>query len=402
MHIALFSPAWPLEKHQNGIVTYVHWMKRELEGRGHQVSVFTADLHPSATAQGVFQVSDGARSIWDRAHRRLRQLRQPGYEVFQFSTAIAAAILQVHRRDPIDVIEMEESFGWFSDVAAQTSIPLVVRLHGPAFLSLVENELETPFAREKIVREGSALARAVTITAPCLATLQQTVKYYRLAPSTQRHIENPLAVDVDAPLWRLDQCDRNTILFVGRFDMRKGADVILKAFLSLLEIRPKLNLVFVGPDRGLSTAHGQTIHFEAYRNLLFPVELRRQIDFRGPLTQLEISTLRARSLVTAIASRWENPGYTLLEAMLQGCPVVSTDAGGCAESVVHGITGRLARSEDPSSFAEQTLAILDDPDKAQQLGAAARRHVIERHGVTRIADAMLEVYRETMATTVNS
>ena len=30
MHIAMWSPAWPLEKYQNGIVTYVHWMKREL------------------------------------------------------------------------------------------------------------------------------------------------------------------------------------------------------------------------------------------------------------------------------------------------------------------------------------------------------------------------------------
>jgi glycosyltransferase involved in cell wall biosynthesis len=209
-------------------------------------------------------------------------------------------------------------------------------------------------------------------------------------------------VDVDAPLWRLDHCDPNTILFVGRFDLRKGADVILKAFRSLLEVRPRLNLVFVGPDRGLSTAEGETVHFEAYRNLLFPVELRRRIDFRGPLTHLEISRLRARSMVTAIASRWENPGYTLLEAMLQGCPVVSTDAGGCAESVTHGITGRLARSEDPSSFAEQIRAILDDPDIAQPLGAAARFHVIERHGVARIADAMLGVYRETIATTVNT
>jgi glycosyltransferase involved in cell wall biosynthesis len=397
MHIAFFSPAWPLEKHQNGIVTYVHWMKRELEARGHRVSVFTADLDSSGVERHVFQVRHPPLTIWNRAHRRLKRLRQSGYEVFEFSKALSAAILEVHRREPIDVVEMEESFGWFADVATLTSIPLVVKLHGPAFLSLVEHELDTPFAREKIDREGRALGCVTTITAPCMATLLQTVERYQLAPRIQRHIENPIGMDVDAPLWRLDQCDRNTILFVGRFDLRKGADVILKAFLSLLEFRPKLSLIFVGPDRGLSTTEGQRLHFEAYRNLLFPTELRRRIDFRGPLAHLEITRLRAKSIVTAVASRWENPGYTLLEAMLQGCPVVSSDAGGCPESVIHGMTGRLARSEDPASFAEQILAMLDDPANAEALGASARCHVIERHAVARIADAMLDVYRETIA-----
>jgi glycosyltransferase involved in cell wall biosynthesis len=397
MHIAFFSPAWPVEEYQNGIVTYVHWMKRELEGRGHRVSVFTAELDSSGSERHVFHVRHPPPTIRDRVRRRLPRLRQSAqYAVFEFSQAISAAILEVHRQDPIDLVEMEESFGWFADVARLTSIPLVVKLHGPAFLSLVEHELDTPLGREKIVREGRALWRATTITSPCVATLQQTVDRYQLAPAIRRHIENPVAIDADAPLWRLEQCDRNTILFVGRFDLRKGADIILKAFLSLLELRSSLKLVFVGPDRGLSTPQGQMLHFEAYRNLLFPEELRQRIEFRGPVAHLDIPRLRARSMVTAIASRWENPGYTLLEAMLQGCPVVSSDAGGCPESVIHRSTGRLAKSEDPASFAAQILAMLDDPVEAEALGRAARHHVIESHSLARIADATLKVYEETI------
>jgi glycosyltransferase involved in cell wall biosynthesis len=397
MHIAFFSPAWPVEKHQNGIVTYVHWMKRELEGRGHRVSVFTADLDPSGIDRHVFHVRSPSLSIWDRVGRRLRQARQsPQHEVFEFSKAISAAILDVHRQDPIDVVEMEESFGWFAEVSRLTAIPLVVKLHGPAFLSLVKHELDTPFARERIVREGRALRCATTILSPCMTTLQQTVERYRLAPMIRRHVENPVATDSRAPVWRLDQCDRNTILFVGRFDLRKGADIILRAFLSLLEVRPSLKLVFAGPDLGLPTPEGRWLEFDAYCNLLFPAELRQRIDFRGPVAHLEIPQLRLGSLLTAIPSRWENPGYTLLEAMLQGCPVVSTDAGGCPESVIHGKTGRLAKSEDPAAFAAQMLAIVDDPAGAQVLGEAARRHVIEHHSVARIAEAMLEVYAETI------
>jgi glycosyltransferase involved in cell wall biosynthesis len=402
MHIALFSPAWPLEKHQNGIVTYVHWMKLELERRGHRVSVFTATVDPAEMERHVFQVRYPRLTISDRARRRAKRLLQSGqYDVFEFSKAIAATILEVHRQDPIDVIEMEESFGWFTDVAKLTSIPLVVKLHGPAFLSLVEHELNTPFGREKILREGRALKAATTVTSPCMATLAQTVERYQLTQPTQRHVENPISMDSTAPLWQMDECDRNTILFVGRFDLRKGADIILKAFLSLLEIRPNLKLLFVGPDRGLSTPEGQTLHFEAYRELLFPETLRARIEFRGPMSQFEIPRLRARSMVTVVASRWENPGYTLLEAMLQGCPVVSTDAGGCPESVIHCRTGRLSKSENPASFAEQILAMLDDPAGAAALGSAARRHVIEHHSAARIADSMLEVYKETMKPSPN-
>jgi glycosyltransferase involved in cell wall biosynthesis len=78
--------------------------------------------------------------------------------------------------------------------------------------------------------------------------------------------------------------------------------------------------------------------------------------------------------------------------MFQGCPVVSTDAGGCPESVVQGATGRLARSGDPKDFAAQILALIADPGGAQTLGAAARRYVLEQHSPAQIADASLALY----------
>jgi glycosyltransferase involved in cell wall biosynthesis len=398
MHVALFSPAWPLEKHHNGIVTYVHWMKRELEERGHRVSVFAGHVEPADLERGVYHVRHPRLTIWGRARRRLRKLRpSERYDVFGFSKVIAAAIAEVHQAHPIDVVEMEESFGWFADVARLTSIPLVVKLHGPAFLSLVKHELDTPFGREKLVREGRALQCATTITSPSTATLLQTLQRYQLRPAIQRLVENPVSMAADTPLWRLDACDRKQILFVGRFDARKGADILLKAFLSMLTLRPDLKLVFAGPDRGLATADGGLVHFPAYRDQLFPEVLRPQIQFLGAVSHIGIPRLRTGSMVTVVPSRWENSGYTLLEAMLQGCPVVSTDAGGCPESVLDGVNGRLAKSEDPASFAAQILATLDDPPGAQRLGSAARRHVLERHSAARVAGAMLEVFEETIA-----
>jgi glycosyltransferase involved in cell wall biosynthesis len=365
-------------------------MRRELESQGHRVSVFTAGV-PSTDEPQVHYVRLG---LWDLAARRLSRLwRSTEHEVFDYSAVIAAAIMRIHRRDRIDVIEMEESFGWFADVGRRTSLPVLVKLHGPAFLSMIAAELETSFGRERIDREGRALHRATAIVSPTKLILKQTLERYQLTPQEQKHIVNPMTMDSDAPIWRLSACDRNTILFVGRFDLRKGADVMLKAFLLVLKSRPDMKLIFVGPDSGLPAADGMRIQFAAYRDSLFPTELRSRVDFRGRMANHEIANLRARAMMTVIPSRWENQGYTLLEAMLQGCPVVSTDAGGCPESVIDGVTGRLAKSEDPQDFAVQICAMLDDPLAAEAMGLAARRHVMEHHSATRVAASTLEMYQ---------
>lgn len=268
MHIAYWSPAWPLARYQNGIITYVHWMKRELERRGHKVSVFAEGEDPSVSDPSIHYVR---RRLRDRALRRLSRIWQrPEFNVFNYSAVIASAISATHRHDPIDIIEMEESFGWFADIERRTSLPLVVKLHGPAFLTMPPNERDTPFGREKISREECALRMANAIISPSISTLANTVQRYQLRPKEARQIVNPIGLDNKLPLWSLAECERNTILYVGRFDKIKGADILLDAFALILKSRPDSRLVFVGPDFGISAMDGKHIQFEAYCALHFP------------------------------------------------------------------------------------------------------------------------------------
>jgi glycosyltransferase involved in cell wall biosynthesis len=395
MHVVFWSPGWPLEKFHNGIVTYVHWMKRELELQGHRVSVFTSDLDPSSTDPRVHKVE---RSLWERILRRISRRRGAvNQEVFAASISIASEIKRLHRRDPIDVIEIEESFGWCADIARRTSLPTVVKLHGPAFLTMVREDLDTPFGRQRVEREGIALRTVSAIIAPSQSTLDRTVDKYALTPKLRRHIVNPMTLDPGTPQWTLDSCDRNTILFVGRFDLAKGGDIVLQAFLRILTAGRRCKLIFVGPDVGLVAPDGNRVHFGAYRDSVFPVNLRGQIDFRGRLSNREIAKLRTEAVATVVASRWENQSYTLLEAMIQGCPVVCTNAGGCPESVIDGKTGLLAKSENAVDFAAKLNAILDDPEKSAAMGMAARRHVMELHSATRVAAESLKFYEEVVS-----
>jgi len=397
MHVAFWSPGWPLEKFQNGIVTYVHWMRKELERLEHQVSVFTGDGGPTGDEQGIYHVRM-RHSRWRRLTRRLKGMRVlPGGEAFMFSIDIAAAMARVHSRSPIHILDMEESFGWFADIEGATSIPTLPRLHGPAFLSFVQEEIHTPLCQERIAREGRALLAAKYVTSPSALTLKQTTAYYELTPRDGRCIANPIRLDSRTPVWQLNSCQRDTILFVGRIDLRKGADIVLKAFQLLSTERPALKLIMVGPDRGILMEDGPLLKFTDYCRVFLPSSVTNRVSYLGPRENHEIAHLRTQAMVTIVASRWENQGYTLLEAMLQGCPVVCSDAGGNPECVEDGISGRLARSEDPVDFARKLRDLLDDPELAAALGARARQDVTDRHSTEKIAKESLQMYERVIA-----
>jgi glycosyltransferase involved in cell wall biosynthesis len=393
MHVVLCSPTWPLKKHPNGIVTYVHWMRDGLQQAGHRVSI---------VSEGGAEAGPGIYPVRPSPMRRARTwLRTRGGPVIDhslvWSAALADQLKTVHRTQPIDVFEMEESFGWAEDVARRTSIPTVVRLHGPAFMSLVEEELDTPFANAKIEREGQALRGLPVITSPARHTLEQTIARYGLAPKIGRHVVNPLALPESAPLWQLDACDRKTLLFVGRFDQRKGGDTVLKAFALLLAANPGLRLVFVGPDAGVPGPQGTLRLFSDLKAELFHGLDAERVVFRGKLPPEEIYALRAQAFVTLVASRWENQSYTTLEAMLQGCPIVATNAGGQPEIILDGDTGLLAAVDDPADLCAKVQSLLDDPQRAATLGHRARQHALEHHAPALIVAQTLEVYRQAIA-----
>lgn len=390
MHIAMWAPQWPLKRANNGIVTFVHGMAQELDAMGHRVSVFAPLNDESEPLPGVHWVSLSANS-W--RHRVMRRLRGPQDPVPSFGAEIAAAMLAVHRRDPIDVIEMEESFGWFGEIERVTGVPMLVKLHGPAFLTYTKEELSLPVPQARVEREGQVLARARAIAAPSRSTLSAVLKRYALTPPIQEQVVNPLTSDPRTPLWEAEHCDPDTILFVGRFDRPKGADLLLAAFERLARERPRLKLVLAGPDRGMAMPSGESLDFASYCAQTLSAEMLQRIDYRGSVSNSDVGLLRVGAALTVVASRWESQSYTALEAMLQGCPLVSSDAGGLVENGVHGQTGLFFRSGDAGDLGEKIATLLDDRAAAATLGAAGRRYVLEHHAARKVAEQSLDLYR---------
>jgi glycosyltransferase involved in cell wall biosynthesis len=388
----LYSPGWPFESATSGIVTYVHWVRSELQRMGHRVSLITATQQRDA-ADRIYGIDSG---VLRRLVRRLRlKLGIDRDLVFTVGSRIAQEAVRIHRRDPIDVLEMEESFGWAAAVISLNRFPLVVKLHGPAFLTIPQDEADAQaeFVRRRIAAEGAGLAAARVITAPSQCTLESTIARYALEPAIRTKVVNPLALDPGARLWSAPASRRDTILFVGRFDKAKGADRVLLGFKELLAHRPGMRLDFVGPDMGMRADDGALVHFEDYVRSLFSASDASKINYLGRQSQEAISTLRCNAALTIVASRWETQGYTALEAMLQGCPLVCADTSGLSESVDHGVTGLLFQGDDTGEMVRHMLVLLDDAELAENLGRRAREYVLATHAPSRVVAQTLAVYQ---------
>jgi starch synthase len=102
---------------------------------------------------------------------------------------------------------------------------------------------------------------------------------------------------------------------------------------------------------------------------------------------------------------YEPFGIINLEAMACGAPVVASATGGIVEVVVDGDTGYLvpfAADEttgfpsEPEQFARdlatKITALLDDPGKAERMGAEGRKRVEEHFSWTKIAAQTIALY----------
>ncbi len=403
--VALSTPDWPRGASPNGIVTYTAELEAALRERGARPVILAWHVEPIAGAVrnskggGCNEVVDISEfqpqrtlmsRVIDKAGRTLGADPLLKTRLFMIERAVRAAIT----RYPIELIEIEEALGLAMPVIRSGLVPVVVRLHGPWFLNGRALGVKEDAAFERRDRlEREVIAQADAVSAPSQDVLERTRAHYNLPLDHGRVILPPVDCSRERALWSLADCDRNRIVFVGRFDLHKGADVIIDAFALLATARSELTLDLVGPDRGILNQAGEHIHLAEYlATHVSNPDVRRRIIVHGQQTPEAIGALRRRGLITVVPSRYETFGYTAVEALTFGCPVIAANAGGLAESVRDGQTGLLFDSGEPRSLANQIAKLLDGPDWAARLGEAGRQDIASRYAPRSIAEQTLETY----------
>jgi glycosyltransferase involved in cell wall biosynthesis len=358
MNICLYSPSWPPETSSNGVVTYVGQIAPALRKLGHKVLILTPQ-NDGPDDPNVIELSrfTSPRSLMQRGIYRVA----PGLGHFREYTALLIhAVQELIKNHQIEILEIEESYGWSGAISKLKRIPIVVRLHGPWFLTKpFENR-----SRERWERKG--IKRADFVTAPSQSVLDQTRAVYGIAATRSLTIPNMQDVVTSLDRWRLDNCNRESILFVGRFDEIKGGDLVVRAFGELARKFPRLTLTFVGPDDqidGMKMLH--------YATSVLPVDINKRLTYLGALTKAEISRLRPKHLMTISASRFEVFGYTIVEAMSFGCPIVAPAIGGVPELFASPESGRLFEAGNANALADACEFFINNPDIAARYGDTA-------------------------------
>jgi glycosyltransferase involved in cell wall biosynthesis len=92
-------------------------------------------------------------------------------------------------------------------------------------------------------------------------------------------------------------------------------------------------------------------------------------------------------------SRYEGMPFSILEAMVQGVPVVTRGIAGMADLVGPGATGWISPLDDAKTFGHTVIDALKYPDRLSSFGRAARQRTLTLYSVDRVCErTMNEVY----------
>jgi glycosyltransferase involved in cell wall biosynthesis len=128
--------------------------------------------------------------------------------------------------------------------------------------------------------------------------------------------------------------------------------------------------------------------------------LEAKVEFLG--ARGDVRELLATSDVFVLSSRAEGQPVSILEAMAAGLPVVATDVGGVAETVVHGQTGLLVPAGNVTALGSALRQLVENEQLRRRLGEAGRERVRELFDVPRFCTAHLELYQRELGRRVLS
>lgn len=177
------------------------------------------------------------------------------------------------------------------------------------------------------------------------------------------------------------------VLFVGRIMPHKGIDTLIRA------VDAQTELTIIG-----------RVYDERYFADLQQLAVGRNVTFHTSATDDDLARAYGSASAFVLPSVYtdmygkQHPkaellGLVLLESMASDTPVICSQVGGMPEFVDDGVTGFIVSPGDPEALGRRIRELLNDPVRAQQMGAAGRRAVAERFTWDQVARRCLGAYR---------
>ncbi|MGH9263713.1 MAG: glycosyltransferase [Acidimicrobiales bacterium] len=353
-------------------------------GDGGGMNVYVRELSSALAGAGVD--CDVYTRSWRRGLAPVEEV-EPGFRVHHVSAGPPASVPTERLAQHVEeftagVLDHIEASGppdlihanyWLSGVAGHTlkhrlELPLVSTFHTLARVK-AEEAAEEHDRRAKA--EGEVIGCSDAILASSADEAAQLERLYGAVPErieiVPPGVDHHLFFPGDPRLARaeLGLGDEPVLLFVGRIQPLKGADVAVRALAALPHGDATLLLVG-GPSGPAGDAELARLH-----ELVAGLGLSGRVRFMPPQPHGQLASYYRSADVCLVPSRSESFGLVALEAAACGTPVVAAAVGGLRTLVAHGITGYLVDGRDPQAYAAYVTKLLDDPAMAADMSVEA-------------------------------
>lgn len=176
------------------------------------------------------------------------------------------------------------------------------------------------------------------------------------------------------------------ILWVGRIAPPKDPEILVRAAADLREEGHPFHITMAG-----GPPPGREEHLEALRSLVSELRLEDWVELPGFVSDLASRVHHAALGVQT--SRTEGLSLALLEQKMAGLAIVATDVGDTGLAVEDAVTGLLIPPGDRRRLVDALRVLLLEPERRNELGAAAREDALRRHGLDGLVEFVAERYR---------
>ena len=341
MKIGLVSPyVYPLP---GGVTQHVRYLYENLRLRGHDVRILTSSHGLQRSSEGdVIRLGKG-----------FSMPANGSVGTITLSPRYISQVRAVLDRERFDVLHFHEPFVPFLSLVLlrESQSVNVATFHAyggwsPAY----------EFGSRMLGGYADRLHGRIAVSAAARHFID------RFFPGHYKVIPN--GVDAErfrrsVPLARWQDGTRN-ILFVGRFEPRKGLLDMLKAYRILRKTGCECRLLVVGGGPQEREAR----RYVATRRLV-------GVEFLGRVSDDEKTQLfRTADVFVSPATGGESFGIVLLEAMAAGAPIVASDIHGYKGVVRRGREGLLVPPREHKQFAASIARLLRDRELAAGMSAA--------------------------------
>lgn len=340
MKIGLVSPyVYPLP---GGVTQHVRFLYENLRLRGHDVRIITS-------SHGLQRSSEGDII---RLGKGFSMPANGSMGTITISPRFLSQVRDVLERERFDLLHFHEPFVPFLS-------PVVLRLSDSVNIGTFHAyggwSPAYEFGSRVLKGDAARLHGRIAVSAAARHFID------RYFPGDYKVIPN--GVDADrygraVPVARWKDGTPN-ILFVGRFEPRKGVLVLLKAFRQIRKdgVEARLLLVGGGPQER------EARRYVATRRL-------GGVEFLGRVSDDEkLQLFRTADVYTSPATGRESFGIVLLEAMAAGAPIVASDIHGYKGVVRRGREALLVPPHEPKELAVAIERLLADRDLAAEMSA---------------------------------